>query len=98
MNNCPEKDTAPPPGFENFRIPNPAFHPEHLDAWEPNPGVTEYVYETLAEVYKAADAAQRQHKARPLHNLQRRHRDALRALLQRRDIIFIDTDKNLGIA
>eukprot|EP01050_Picozoa_sp_SAG11_P007318 SAG11_NODE_605_length_8236_cov_3.988571_5_plen_204_part_00 len=97
-NNIPPKEDAPPPGRERFRIPNPAFHPENIADWEPSPGVTEYVYNTLADVFNAADEALRHHKAKPVYNLSRRHREALRQLKLRRDIVFVDTDKNLGIA
>jgi len=33
----------------------------------------------------------------PEFNMQKRHRDALTVLRNRRDIIFVDADKNLGL-
>lgn len=39
----------------------------------------------------------RRHKFKPPHNLSRRHREALRRLQKKTDIVFIDADKGLGI-
>eukprot|EP01050_Picozoa_sp_SAG11_P010692 SAG11_NODE_1086_length_5931_cov_2.593450_4_plen_526_part_00 len=89
--------TAPPEDMQRFRVPNPSWHPLDSHDYEPSPGVLEYVHETLASVYDCADAAQKAHNSRPIHNLRRRHRDALRELKLRRDIVFIDSDKNLGL-
>eukprot|EP01050_Picozoa_sp_SAG11_P018712 SAG11_NODE_2873_length_2880_cov_9.311399_3_plen_313_part_01 len=96
LNAFEPQDTAPPDDMMRFRIPNPGWHPLNED-YEPSPGVLEYVHETLAAVYDCADKALMAHKAKPIYNLQRRHRDALRDLIQRRDIVFIDSDKNLGL-
>eukprot|EP01050_Picozoa_sp_SAG11_P020004 SAG11_NODE_3285_length_2552_cov_5.097432_1_plen_733_part_01 len=96
MNDVPPNANAPPD--DRFRIPNPDFHPLNLRGeWEPSPGVMEYVSATLDSVNEAAAEATRRHKDKPIHNLSRRHRDALRALLLRRDIVFADADKNLGL-
>eukprot|EP01052_Picozoa_sp_SAG31_P039304 SAG31_NODE_5421_length_2547_cov_12.100899_1_plen_327_part_10 len=84
---------APPPDRQRFRIPNPTWSPQTSD-WEPSVGVTEYVEHTRSAVRKAYDEAQ---STRKTYNLSKRHRDALQRLRSRRDIIFVDADKNLGL-
>eukprot|EP01052_Picozoa_sp_SAG31_P031756 SAG31_NODE_3402_length_4313_cov_7.421690_2_plen_597_part_00 len=90
-----ERTDQPPAGCENFRIPNPGWHPRDVDGYEPSTGVLEYVEQTRADIRDILETAKR---SRPIRNLQRRHRMALQRLRQRDDVIFIDTDKNLGLA
>ena len=79
-----------------FRLKNPGWHPMDQD-YVPSPGVEEYVCETRAVVQKAFEDSIKLHKIRPPRNLSKKHRDALRRLRLRTDVVFIDTDKGLGI-
>jgi hypothetical protein len=62
-----------------FRLKNPDWHPMNTD-YVPTEGVQEYVCETRAAVQKCVEDSIRLHKAKPPHNLSRRHRDKLRRL------------------
>ena len=79
-----------------FRLKNPGWHPMDTD-YVPTAGVQEYVCETRAAVLNCVEDSIRLHKIKPPHNLKKRHRDKLRRLQQRTDIVFIDADKGLGI-
>ena len=88
-------DETPP--STKFHVPNPGWHPEQVDGWESTPGVKEYVCDVRSKIMNCVDDSVRLHAAHPIHNLSRRHRDALRRLLLRRDIVILDADKNLGL-
>ena len=96
-NQFAERHDAPPPGLERFRIPNPDWHPDDVDGWQSSPGILEYIQATEASVRDSVADSCRLHAARPRYNLQKRHRDALKRLKRRNDIVFMDADKNLGI-
>jgi hypothetical protein len=95
-----EKPAAETPPSNKFRVPNPGWHPEQVDGWESSPGVKEYVCDVRAKIMNCVDDSAKLHAARPMHNLSRRHRDALRRLkqlLQAGVICILDADKNLGL-
>ena len=89
-------DTDKPPA--KFRIPNPSWHPKTSGGdYQATQGVEEYVAHTRVEVKNCIEDSHKLHAIRPEFNLQKRHRDALTVLRSRRDIIFVDADKNLGL-
>ena len=93
-----EEDTREKPPSPKFRVPNPSWHPKTSGGdYIPSYGVEEYLAATLHDVRECFEESQSLHAMKPVYNLCKRHRDALCALRQRRDIIFVDADKNLGL-
>jgi hypothetical protein len=76
----------------------PSWHPKTSGGdYIPSYGVEEYLAATIQDVRECFEESQRLHATKPVYNLCKRHRDALSALRERRDIIFVDADKNLGL-
>jgi hypothetical protein len=90
-----ERDPSVSP---KFRIPNPSWHPKTSGVdYEPSYGVEEYLAQTRVNVRGCIEDSIKLHATRPAYNMCRRHREALCKLLARRDVIFVDADKNLGL-
>jgi hypothetical protein len=84
-------DAQPP--SPKFRIPNPGWHPKTSGTeYSATYGVEEYVAQTRENVKNCIEDSQRLHATRPAYNLAKRHRDALRRLFDRRDIVFVDAE------